>query len=108
LFTFLLRKQFVPRHATPGEKILADSRIGGTHFEYRPRLQVFQRSEQEQEETSSTSLVSTIAHGTHGKLLPIPSTKHSCRHETVLQARKSNLLQERRSHDRGGTFAHCS
>jgi hypothetical protein len=99
LFTFLLRKQFVPRHATPGGKILADSRIGGTHFEYRPRLQAFHRLKHEQQETSTTPLVSAIAHSTNFKLLPIPSTKKSSRHEAILHTRKKNSLQERKSHD---------
>ena len=93
LFTFLLREQFIPRHTTPGRKILADSWISGTHFEDRPRLQAFHYLEHEQQETSATPLVSTIAHGPHGNLLPIPRTKHSSRHETVLHARKNNLLR---------------
>jgi len=99
LFTFLLRKQCVARHATPGGKILANSRIAGTHFEDRPRLQAFHCLEQEQQETSATPLVSTIAYSTHGKRLPIPSTKKSSRHETVLPARKKNFLLEKRSHN---------
>jgi hypothetical protein len=97
--TFLLGKQFVPRHATPGRKILAHSWISGAHFEYRPILQAFHRLLHEQEETSATPLVSSIAHGTHGNLLPIPSTKNIDRHEKVLYMRETSFPKRKATND---------
>src|SRR5438045_2300829 len=96
LFTFLLRKQLVPCHATPGGKILTDSWISGTHFEYLPRREAFHRLQHEQQETSATPLVSTIAHGTNGNLLPIPSTKNFSRHEIGLRRSEKSFHQERK------------
>jgi len=76
LFTFLPREQFVSRHAAPGRKVLADSRVGGAHFEHCPRFQAFHPLEHEQEEASAAPLVSAVAHGANDDLLPITSTEN--------------------------------
>jgi hypothetical protein len=76
LFAFLLCKQFVPRHATPGWKILANSRIGGSHFEYGPRREAFHCLQHEHQETTATSLVTAIAYCADSNFLSIPSAKN--------------------------------
>src|SRR5262249_25657281 len=76
LFAFLPCEQFVPRHAAPGRKILADPRISRTHFEYVPRRKAFHCLQHEHQQPTATSLVSAIAHSTDSNFLSIPSAKN--------------------------------